>query len=128
MRSILLEMPTGALFWGPSAGGSHKTEFSFLNCILMVPAGRLFIFWEWAGGVRGNDSNVKGETMLASSLPPHRYHGSRRIEHAKILLANLTSSVTEIGLTVGFSETSSFSAAFRKATGLTPSAYRRGLA
>jgi len=111
-----------------TAGGSHKIEFSFLNCILMVPAGHLFIFWEWAGGVGANDSNVKGETMLASSLPPHRYHGSRRIEHAKILLANLTSSVTEIGLTVGFSETSSFSAAFRKATGLTPSAYRRGLA
>jgi len=35
--------------------------------------------------------------------------------------------VTDIGLTVGFSETSSFSAAFRKATGLTPTGYRRSL-
>ena len=61
-------------------------------------------------------------------MPPHRYHGTRRIEHAKILLAKPASSVTEIGMTVGFCETSSFSAAFRKATGLTPTAYRRSLA
>ena len=50
-------------------------------------------------------------------LPPHRYHNGRRIERAKSLLAKPASSVTEIGMTVGFSETSSFSAAFRKATG-----------
>ena len=60
-------------------------------------------------------------------LPPHRYHTSRRIECAKALLAKPALSVTEIGMTVGFSETSSFSFAFRKATGLTPSAYHRSL-
>jgi len=59
--------------------------------------------------------------------PPHRYHTSRRIERAKSLLAQSRSSVTEIGLTLGFNETSSFTAAFRKATGLTPTAYRRSL-
>src|SRR5262245_42073649 len=59
--------------------------------------------------------------------PPHRYHNTRRIEHAKTLLARPTCSVTEIALTVGFSETSSFTAAFRKATGSTPTAYRRSL-
>jgi AraC family transcriptional regulator len=61
-------------------------------------------------------------------IPPHRYHTSRRIDHAKSLLANRTQSITDIGLTIGYSETSSFSAAFRRATGLTPSAYRRSLA
>jgi AraC family transcriptional regulator len=60
-------------------------------------------------------------------VPPHRYHSARRIEHAKILLAKPASSVTDVGLTVGFSETSSFTAAFRKSTGLTPTAYRRSL-
>jgi AraC family transcriptional regulator len=49
------------------------------------------------------------------------------MEHAKTLLAESALSVTEIGLAVGFRETSSFTAAFRKATGQTPSAYRRGL-
>jgi AraC family transcriptional regulator len=61
-------------------------------------------------------------------LPPHRYHNSRRIEHAKTFLAKPASTVTDIGLTVGFSDTSAFTAAFHKATGLTPTAFRRGLA
>ena len=60
--------------------------------------------------------------------PPHRYQGSHRMERAKTLLVESASSVTEIGLTVGFRETSSFTAAFRKATGQTPTAYRRSLA
>jgi AraC family transcriptional regulator len=50
------------------------------------------------------------------------------MEHAKTLLADAASSVTEIGLAVGFRETSSFTAAFRKTTGQTPTAYRRSLA
>jgi AraC family transcriptional regulator len=61
-------------------------------------------------------------------VPPHRYHMDRRIEHAKELLAQRVISVTDVGLTLGFSETSSFSAAFRKATGLTPSQYHRSVA
>jgi AraC family transcriptional regulator len=60
-------------------------------------------------------------------VPPHRYHTRRRIERAKVLLANPAYSVTDIGMTIGFSETSSFTAAFRKATGLTPTAYHRSL-
>ena len=60
--------------------------------------------------------------------PPHRYHSSHRIERARTLLVESVSSVTEIGLAVGFHETSSFTTAFRKATGQTPSAYRRSLA
>lgn len=60
-------------------------------------------------------------------MPPHRYHTSRRIEQAKALLAKPSSSVTEVGLTMGFQETSSFSVAFHKTTGLTPTAYRRSL-
>jgi AraC-like DNA-binding protein len=60
-------------------------------------------------------------------VPPHRYHNKRRIEQAKVLLSKPAPSVTEIGLTVGFSETSSFTTAFRKATGLTPTAYHRSL-
>jgi AraC family transcriptional regulator len=60
-------------------------------------------------------------------MPPHRYHTGQRIERAKTLLAKSAPSVTDIGFTVGFSQTSSFTAAFRKATGLTPTAYHRSL-
>jgi AraC family transcriptional regulator len=60
-------------------------------------------------------------------MPPIRYQAKRRIEHAKLLLAMPTMSVTEIGLTIGFGCSSSFTAAFRKATGFTPTEYQRSL-
>jgi AraC family transcriptional regulator len=60
-------------------------------------------------------------------VPPHRYHTRRRIDRAKVLLANPGESVTSIGMAIGFSETSSFTAAFRKTSGMTPTDYRRGL-
>jgi AraC family transcriptional regulator len=60
-------------------------------------------------------------------LPPHRYHINRRIERAKTLLGDFGQSVTDIGLALGFSETSAFSAAFRQTTGVTPTQYRRSL-
>jgi AraC family transcriptional regulator len=60
-------------------------------------------------------------------IPPHRFHMRRRIERAKSLLAKPSASVTSVGMAIGFSETSSFSAAFRKVTGLTPSDYRRSV-
>jgi AraC family transcriptional regulator len=60
-------------------------------------------------------------------MPPHRYHNSRRIERAKLLLARAAPSVTDVGLDIGYSETSSFTAAFHRTTGITPTAYRRTL-
>jgi AraC family transcriptional regulator len=60
-------------------------------------------------------------------MPPHRYHANRRIERAKQLLANRELSVTAIAIEVGFGETSTFTAAFHRLTGQTPSRYRRGL-
>ena len=57
-------------------------------------------------------------------LPPQRYRGGRRMEFAKRLLAERR-SVTEVGLVLGYSDTSSFTTAFYKITGLTPTAYCR---
>jgi AraC family transcriptional regulator len=60
-------------------------------------------------------------------LPPHRYHMSRRMERAKSLLEERARSVTEVGLMLGFAETSSFTTSFRRSVGVTPSDYRRAL-
>jgi AraC family transcriptional regulator len=59
--------------------------------------------------------------------PPCRYQNNRRIDQAKLLLSNPASSVTDIGLTIGFNSSSSFATAFRKATGICPTAYSRSL-
>ena len=58
-------------------------------------------------------------------VPPHRYHMDRRVERAKVLLADR--SVTEVALAVGYAETSSFSSGFRRATGMSPTEFRRAL-
>jgi AraC family transcriptional regulator len=60
-------------------------------------------------------------------IPPHRYHTNRRIERAQALLADPKTSVTDVALEVGFSGASAFAAMFRKATGQTPTDYRRAL-
>jgi AraC family transcriptional regulator len=60
-------------------------------------------------------------------MPPQRYHAHRRIERAKQLLASRELSITAIALDVGFGDTTTFSAAFHRLTGQTPSRYRRGL-
>ena len=60
-------------------------------------------------------------------MPPHKYHAHRRIERAKLLLANRELSITAIAINLGFSETSTFTAAFHRLTGQTPSRYRRNL-
>jgi AraC family transcriptional regulator len=57
--------------------------------------------------------------------PPHRYHMARRMDRARSLLQRPALSVTQIGAQIGFRETSSFTTAFRKFTGLTPTEYRR---
>jgi AraC family transcriptional regulator len=57
-------------------------------------------------------------------VPPQRYQITQRMEYAKTLLALRGASVTDVGLSVGYSETSAFSTAFRRVTGRTPSAYR----
>jgi AraC family transcriptional regulator len=59
-------------------------------------------------------------------VPPQRYHTRQRIERAKVLLAKPGAMATDVALTVGYSEASAFSTAFRRVTGLTPSCYRRG--
>jgi AraC family transcriptional regulator len=60
-------------------------------------------------------------------LPPHRYHMERRMDRARSLLRRSAFSVTQIGSQIGFRETSSFTRAYRKFAGMTPSKYRRSL-
>ena len=60
--------------------------------------------------------------------PPHQYQLARRVERAKALLGRGDLSVTEIAVSLGFSDTSAFSTTFRRFSGGTPRDYRRALA
>ncbi|MCP1747952.1 MULTISPECIES: helix-turn-helix transcriptional regulator [Bradyrhizobium] len=58
-------------------------------------------------------------------IPAYQYQVQRRMEFAKLRLADRAASITDIALSLGYAQTSSFSSAFRKATGWTPTDYRR---
>ena len=55
---------------------------------------------------------------------PHQYVLTRRVERAQELLRNTELSVSEICLEVGFQSLGSFSSAFHRVAGMTPTAYR----
>lgn len=61
----------------------------------------------------------------AVGMPPHRYVSQRRLEWAKTMIAAGGTSIAEMAFMCGFSSQSSFTRAFRRATGLTPAMYRR---
>jgi AraC family transcriptional regulator len=60
-------------------------------------------------------------------VPPHRYVSRRRLESAKAMIATRRASLSEIALDCRFSSQSSFTRAFRRATGVTPAEYRQTL-
>jgi AraC family transcriptional regulator len=62
----------------------------------------------------------------ATGAPPHRYVMRRRIERAKLLLRTTRLPVSDIAWRVGWENPAHFTAAFRKAEGVTPGAFRAG--
>ncbi|MET0337119.1 MAG: AraC family transcriptional regulator, partial [Caulobacter sp.] len=64
---------------------------------------------------------------LATGQTPHNWLTAMRMARARALLADLTISVTEVALAVGYQTPSAFTAAFRRFSNLTPREYRRSL-
>ena len=64
------------------------------------------------------------EFRAAFGEPPHAYLLTRRLERAAHLLRSTDRSVTDICLTVGLRSIGSFATSFKRAYGLSPSAYR----
>lgn len=117
-RGIPSPMPVA---YGGLAGWQQKRAVDYIEANLDKPVSLATL----ADLVRLSPYHFARAFKHSLGAPPHRYHTQRRIARAKALLAAPGRSVTEIALAVGFAETSSFSAAFRKATGLTPTAFRR---
>jgi AraC family transcriptional regulator len=64
---------------------------------------------------------------LAVGKSPHHYLTALRMTRARELLAEPTLSIIQVALAVGYQTPSAFAASFRKATNVTPSAFRRSL-
>ncbi|HTZ79094.1 MAG TPA: AraC family transcriptional regulator [Stellaceae bacterium] len=108
---------------GGLAGWQRNRVMQYIEANLAEPISLATL----AGLVRLSPFHFARAFKQSFTVPPHRYHTARRIERAKELLAAPALSVTDIALSVGFSETGSFTAAFRRLTGRTPTDYRRSL-
>jgi AraC family transcriptional regulator len=60
-------------------------------------------------------------------IPPQGHLLQRRMERAKVLLSDRANSITDVALTLGYAFNSSFTLAFRKITGQTPSEFRKNV-
>jgi AraC family transcriptional regulator len=63
----------------------------------------------------------------STGLPPHRWIQTRRIEHAKALLARPEGTILEVAAQVGYDNPGHFAKVFRKLVGMTPREFRRAL-
>jgi AraC-like DNA-binding protein len=66
-------------------------------------------------------------TGVAQGEAPVHFVLSRRIERASALLDQVDLSLAAVAAAAGFASRSRFTTVFRKATGVTPGAWRRGL-
>ena len=73
-------------------------------------------------GVSATSFNTRFREILR--MTPSEYVLSRRIEHARRLLAQTSKSLAEIAFELGFTDQSHFTKRFRRITGLTPKDYR----
>jgi len=64
------------------------------------------------------------EFKKATGLAPHQYLIHKRVERAKLLLAQSQLPIVEISLRTGFTNQSHFTRLFRKLTSITPAAFR----
>jgi AraC-like DNA-binding protein len=64
------------------------------------------------------------EFRRAFGEPPHAYLLTRRLERAAALLRTTDRSVADICLSVGLQSVGSFTTSFKRALGVTPTAYR----
>jgi AraC family transcriptional regulator len=63
----------------------------------------------------------------STGLSPHRYLIQLRVARAKEMMADHSLTLTQIALDCGFNDSSSFSVAFRRVTGVAPRLYRKAL-
>ncbi len=74
---------------------------------------------------RAGDHNISALFGVYLGCGIKAYINRRRIEAAKWLFRQCDASVSRVGATIGYASLSTFTRAFHRETGLTPSTYRK---
>ncbi len=76
-------------------------------------------------GAMPRTSGTSSEIKQTVGMPPHSYILQRRLEQAQQMLRTTKLPLSEIALSLGFSDQSHLARHFRRMTGLPPSAARQ---
>jgi two-component system response regulator YesN len=112
------EMPYSAVT--PSQYNKIQQAVRFINDNYRTDIRLDAVAWE----ARMSPAHFSRIFKKVMGLPYHDYLNSRRITKAKNLLRTSAQSVSEIAVSLGFSDQTGFGRIFKKLTGQTPSAYR----
>lgn len=80
---------------------------------------------EFAREVAMSESKLKKIFKTVYGLPPYEYFQKQRMQKAMTLLQSGEHSIKDVGYTLGYSNLSNFTLAFKKAFGILPSAITR---
>ncbi len=73
------------------------------------------------------ESWIHRQFKKTTGLTPHQFIVQRRIEQAKVLLAQSNLPIIDVAVRVGFVDQSHFTTTFRKLTSMTPRIYRNAI-
>ncbi|QXD16888.1 helix-turn-helix transcriptional regulator [Rhodocaloribacter litoris] len=118
LRTFRRSLPPPDPAWPPEV----RALVAYLHRHLFDPALRAATARQ-ALGLR--DHNVTSLFAACLGCGIRAYVNRRRVEAAQVLLRQTPAAVTEIALAVGYASLSTFHRVFRRATGLTPAAYRQ---
>lgn len=121
LKDILLELLRQ--FTTDSSGENHAADkmISYIRENYMHPITNQDI----ASCVRYHEYHANRLMLRHTGTTLHKYLNDLRIEHAKTYLISTKLSVSEIAEKTGLGSVSRFSECFKKATGLSPLAYRK---
>jgi AraC family transcriptional regulator len=107
---------------GASAGKQRMVDR--IKLVLVSDMARRWTLAEIAAEARGSPVYLTQVFQQVEGMPLYRYHLRLRLAHALDLLSRYD-DLTALGLDLGFSSHSHFSAAFREAYGQSPSEFKR---
>ncbi|MEW6468960.1 MAG: AraC family transcriptional regulator [Bacteroidota bacterium] len=102
--------------------------------VFRIVKSKLFIDENHASAIKLNEISRQAHFSLYHyirlfkviyGITPHQYLKEKRIEKAKLLLAQSELSISDICYSVGFESVSSFTTLFKAVTGLNPRRYRQ---
>jgi AraC family transcriptional regulator len=109
----------------PIAGGLAAWQQKVVSDFIEANISRQVSVTDLAALVRLSPYHFCRSFKASFGVPPHKYHVIRRIERAKQLLSDPSLSMTEIGGILGFSDSASFSASFRRVARVSPTQHQR---